>query len=427
MPRYKSEVVFPAAQAFFRPCDPEGDIGCIAISPAGSLATSCFNSCWAMARNDFEAGHITHFAMQHSDVAPPIFWIDTLMEELERTGADIVSAVIPIKDGRGLSSTAVDDTGDQWRHRRITMKEAKRLPKTFFSEDVGGPLLLNTGLWVAKLGPWMNETFFQVREHMRRDVSKGGAWACAVVSEDWDFSLQCHKLGLKLAATTAIEVHHYGEHKWSSHGEYGFGWETDNQNAPTAVKAVTEGFQFPHDVPGWLSQEEGTFLYELAKGATVLEIGSFCGKSTVCLAQAAAWVHAVDPFDARGVDGMPRRDTRAEFHANVARYGCSGKVIDHVGPSREKVPHIAETFDVIFIDGAHDYDSVLEDFALAASVLKPNGCMVFHDYGNGTCNDEPKKAVDFLVGSGAAQLGGVIGSLAIVRPTVAGSLVEATA
>lgn len=54
-----------------------------------------------------------------------------------------------------------------------------------------------------------------------------------------------------------------------------------------------------------------------------------------------------------------------------------------------------KNFDFIFIDGAHDYDSVRYDIKVAFSALKPGGFVCGHDYhseGHGV-----RKAVDELI------------------------------
>ena len=77
------------------------------------------------------------------------------------------------------------------------------------------------------------------------------------------------------------------------------------------------------DVPGWLTDEEGEALYELARACTgkgvIVEIGSWKGKSTVCLglgsqAGAAVPVYAIDPH----------ADYRfGDFKTNVERAGIA--------------------------------------------------------------------------------------------------------
>jgi len=63
--------------------------------------------------------------------------------------------------------------------------------------------------------------------------------------------------------------------------------------------------QFSSTVEGWLSEAQGIALYQLARrsiSGEVLEIGSFCGKSTLFLVlgykQSGTVVRAVDPHKA---------------------------------------------------------------------------------------------------------------------------------
>ena len=44
-----------------------------------------------------------------------------------------------------------------------------------------------------------------------------------------------------------------------------------------------EGYNV-HRVRGWLTQAEGDKLARLAEGKKVLEIGSYCGRSTIAMA-----------------------------------------------------------------------------------------------------------------------------------------------
>jgi hypothetical protein len=73
----------------------------------GSLLALGFNQLWCRALNDRREGGITHFAMHHADIEAPAGWLDRLIDEQRRVDADVLSVVVPIKDGRGLTSTGV--------------------------------------------------------------------------------------------------------------------------------------------------------------------------------------------------------------------------------------------------------------------------------------------------------------------------------
>src|SRR5436190_14499965 len=121
--------------------------------------------------------------------------------------------------------------------------------------------------------------------------------------------------------------------------------ELPSERSPMAPIA----FRFPHDVEGWLTKAEGRRLAALAEGGCVLEVGSWQGRSTVCLAQTAAIVHAVDPH--RGIPGIGPASSLAPFLANLTRYALLDKVVVHVGTlmQMEAVlgPHL---FDLLFLD-----------------------------------------------------------------------------
>lgn len=175
-------------------------------------------------------------------------------------------------------------------------------------------------------------------------------------------------------------------------------------------------WRFPSDVTGWLTEAEGRKLAELAQGKTVLEIGSYCGRSTICMAQTAKHVDAVDPFDGRATPNQ--RDTFDEFSENIKRYGVRDRISAYRGASSYTVPLMSTRFDLAFIDGAHDYHSVLEDAKLAASKLKPDGLLVFHDYARDPDIDPGVTAAVDAILYHSGELLERCDSLAVVRPNV---------
>lgn len=191
---------------------PSGKLDVVAGPFWCSLLPLTFNTLWAGFINMQADQDLSYFAMQHDDIIPEKGWLDTLIEELEATGADMISAVVPIKDQFGLTSTAVDSTGDEWNPRRLTIREVFKLPETFGKAEVGGPILLNTGLWVCRFdAAWCqkfrdNLTCFRQQDQLRIDAD--GKLSPHTKPEDWDFSRQFRALGGKLMATRKVKLIH---------------------------------------------------------------------------------------------------------------------------------------------------------------------------------------------------------------------------
>lgn len=184
---------------------------------ASSVTSANFNKLWCDALNERENG-VTHFACAHSDVMPEGAdpeagrkdWLSVLLEEMERSGADVVGAVIAMKDRRGLSSTGVLNprTG---KGRKLSVGECLKLPRTFDATDAGIPggcLLINTGLMVCKFdGAWEEKICFRQRDWVGK---RDGRWISNCWTEDWVFAHDVHKLGKMAVATTAVKVTHQG-------------------------------------------------------------------------------------------------------------------------------------------------------------------------------------------------------------------------
>lgn len=216
MPMHNQQVHAKAARAFWG-CPSAGKNRCLPGAHGSSLLAKGFNTIWHGAleirRREPERG-ITHFGMLHADIAPEPGWVDVLVDEMERTGADVVSAVVPIKDGKGLTSTAVEDPADEWSVlRRLTMREVHRLPETFSIDDLGyddgRALLVNTGCWLADLSkPWCRDVVFTIRDCVRF-LADGTPEVC-VIPEDWGFSKWLHGRGGKVLATRKVKLVHFG-------------------------------------------------------------------------------------------------------------------------------------------------------------------------------------------------------------------------
>jgi predicted O-methyltransferase YrrM len=167
---------------------------------------------------------------------------------------------------------------------------------------------------------------------------------------------------------------------------------------------------FPNDIPGWLHKDEGEELGKLAAGKDVLEVGSYCGRSTICMAQSARSVTCMDYWDGRGT-GVPA-DTLETFQKNIQRYAVGHKVT--IAHPESTPPN--ESFDLIFIDGDHSQESVAADIDKALLALRPGGLIAFHDY-KSPLDPGVTAAVDEFISAGAKVISQT-NTLAVVRPPV---------
>jgi MMP 1-O-methyltransferase len=144
------------------------------------------------------------------------------------------------------------------------------------------------------------------------------------------------------------------------------------------------------DVPGWLSDEEGEALYELAQACTgkgvIVEIGSWKGKSTICLGLGSRAGNGVRVF---AID--PHADYRhGEFKDNIERAGIADLVTPVQGLSQQVAADFDEPIELLFVDGSHEEDDVREDFEKWVPKVVERGTVAFHDT---TWHDGPRKVV----------------------------------
>lgn len=154
------------------------------------------------------------------------------------------------------------------------------------------------------------------------------------------------------------------------------------------------------EIRGWLSRDEQRRLYELARavpaGGTIVELGSWMGKSAVMLGAGSlagprARVFAVDLFAAvheENLEYAPRLDDAPEdylpvFHRNIERAALQ----DLVTPIRARTTDAAEDWeggpiDLLFIDANHSYESTRADFLAWVGHCGRGSTCAFHDYTN---------------------------------------------
>jgi SAM-dependent methyltransferase len=377
----------------------------------GSLLAANFNTLWVSALNlGLKDWSVDYFAMQHADVEPADWWLDTLIDEMESNDLDLLGVVVPIKDPKGLTSIALDRPDrDTWRPLcRLTMTDVHRLPPTFTSADVGYPILLNTGLWVCRFDPaWASKVRFTINDRIVFNRATN-SYMAQCEPEDWYFSRLCHELGLRVGCTRKVPLTHRGSFTFPNDRAWGESFDSAWIAASPLPESTPERFVMP-DITGWLRWEEGRELARLARGKRVLEIGSYYGLSTVCLGRMAWSVVALDWWDGRGT--AERRYTLDEFVRNIERFGLKG-VVSWGTP--DMLPGFDADFDLVFVDGAHDRASVESDIERVLTLLAPGGLIAFHDY-NSHADPGVAEAVDALISRGGEMVC-LTESLAVVDP-----------
>ncbi len=147
------------------------------------------------------------------------------------------------------------------------------------------------------------------------------------------------------------------------------------------------------DVEGWLSTEQARMLYGAATrcrdGGTIVEIGSFRGRSTIVLASAAPTgveVIAIDPH--AGNDRGPQEfegfsaeaATDADvFRGNLRRAGLDHRV-RHVSEfSNRAHPMVHHSIALLYVDGAHRYRPARDDLRDWGRRIEVGGTLLIHD------------------------------------------------
>ena len=132
------------------------------------------------------------------------------------------------------------------------------------------------------------------------------------------------------------------------------------------------------DIDGWLEPDVGEKLQELVFLKSVLEIGCYKGKSTICMALKAHSVLSIDTFcaDNSGQTQQSFLTTLEEFKKNISGFGNVSYII---GESPKDIP-IDRTYDFIFVDGFHEGSHVKKEIEVLKDFLRVDGIIAFHDY-----------------------------------------------
>jgi len=162
--------------------------------------------------------------------------------------------------------------------------------------------------------------------------------------------------------------------------------------------------QLAQQAKGFLDEAEGLRLYALAREhaplGPVLEVGSYCGKSSIYLGagvldasapegalvcvdhhrgseehQPGEGYHDPDLFDA----DVGRMDSLRELRRNLARAGLEPIAALLVTSSQSAARLWSTPLAMVFIDGGHSHAQAHADFDGWAPKVKPGGILAIHD------------------------------------------------
>ncbi|BBZ04543.1 hypothetical protein MCHIJ_39800 [Mycolicibacterium chitae] len=160
-------------------------------------------------------------------------------------------------------------------------------------------------------------------------------------------------------------------------------------------------FELADRVIGFMPADEGRALYEAARtyldGGAGVEIGTYCGKSTVLLGAAAAETGGVlftvdhhhgseehqvgwEYHDATMVDPKTGLfDTLPTFRHTLDEAALADNVVAVVGKSAVVARHWNTPLRLLFIDGGHTEEAAHRDFDGWAKWVQRDGALVIHD------------------------------------------------
>ena len=156
-----------------------------------------------------------------------------------------------------------------------------------------------------------------------------------------------------------------------------------------------------NSIKGFLDEDEGRCLYETALAASrmgpCLEIGSYCGKSTVYLGTACKKRNSIlfsidhhrgseeqqpgeEYFDPELFDPQSGQvDTFGKFRKTLDSAGLENAVVPIVCRSETAARCWATPLSLVFIDGGHAFETVLTDYNSWAKHIMSGGFLMIHD------------------------------------------------
>jgi len=165
-----------------------------------------------------------------------------------------------------------------------------------------------------------------------------------------------------------------------------------------------------NNVNGLMSEKECKILYKLAlwldNNKNIVEIGSYKGRSSCCLAAGALYnnsnVYCIDIWDEYssitspttwGLETFSSPTIFEEFKHNILKYKLNNTIQYIKGDSNTIGLTWNKEIDLLLIDGDHSYTGIKKDYEIWSPFVVKNGIILFHDY-NSHAHPDVKKYID---------------------------------
>jgi hypothetical protein len=328
-----------------------------------------------------------YVGMLDDDIQPGADFIQVMVRELDsRPEFDIISAVCPSANQEPMVF-AETEMGPYWRWKKGDVFE--------IAECATACILMRTSIFSRIERPWFRD-LNTIEERVAAGTIFDGEAQRGAMTDDIYFCRKAKAAGVRILAHGGVLPIH-----WDRKGNY---FELPPDSYPfedDTVKVAPNGhvdIERALKIQGWMTKEELEWLATQASRISVTkiaEIGCWHGRSTRAFAdniQKGGMVYAIDTWNGppeRPDDiinqGIDLAHLPVDWAFDNFRLNMQDK--DNVTAIQESSVAYAgaalrngDRFDLVFIDAAHDYESVRDDINAWLPLVKPGGIICGHDY-----------------------------------------------
>lgn len=139
------------------------------------------------------------------------------------------------------------------------------------------------------------------------------------------------------------------------------------QHLSAMYEAILAEHPHAHLQSNWNQGGFLAFISKMLQPKYIIEIGTFNGFSSLCLAEGLAEGGRLDTIEIRAADAQKAQSYFEKYH--------NGKSIhQHIGDAKEVIPQLPQLFDLAFIDA--DKTGYVDYYTLLKPKMSPNGIII---------------------------------------------------